>query len=89
MCVSVCVTPGTRFSRPGMTLASSSCDRTRTMATRSNSPVTEYTSVTSGISAMASPVSGIAATSARTSTIAVTTFASSHTGPPDGPALRA
>src|SRR5579863_5873510 len=76
MCVSVCVTPGTRLSVPGMTSASSSCARTRTRATRSKSPVTEYTSVTSGIWAMAAPVSGMRATSARMSTIAVTTSAS-------------
>ena len=47
MCVSVCVTPGTLFSRPGITSASSSWPRTRIIATRSNSPVTEYTSLTS------------------------------------------
>src|SRR5215472_4255475 len=47
------------------------------MATRSNSPVTEYTSETSGIWAIASAVSGMRVTSAFTRTIAVTTAASS------------
>src|SRR5581483_6030880 len=73
MCVSVCVTPGTLFRRPGMTSASSSCCRTRTIATRSNSPVTEYTSLTSGICTMTSATSGMRWTSARTRTIAVIT----------------
>jgi hypothetical protein len=35
MCVCVAVTPSTLFSPPGMTSASSSCARTRTIATRS------------------------------------------------------
>src|SRR5271166_1242588 len=73
MWVSVCVTPGTLFSRPGMTSASSSCARTRTMATMSNSPVTEYTSLTSGILAIISATSGMRWISALTRTIAVTT----------------
>src|SRR5208282_501785 len=73
MWVSVCVTPGTLFSRPGMTSASSSCARTRTMATMSNSPVTEYTSLTSGILAIVSATSGMRWISAFTRTIAVTT----------------
>src|SRR5260370_26911412 len=73
MWVSVCDTPGTLFSRPGMTSASSSWLRTRTMATRSNSPVTEYTSLTSGIWAIVSATSGMRWISARTRTIAVTT----------------
>src|SRR5580658_2957429 len=73
MWVSVCDTPATLFSRPGMTSARSSCVRTRTMATRSNSPVTEYTSLTSGIWAMISATSGMRWISARTKTIAVTT----------------
>src|SRR5262249_50576038 len=77
MCVSVWVTPGTRFSVPGMTLSSSSWARTRTMATRSNSPVTEETSLPGGIWATAPAVSGMRATSALTRTIAVTTSASS------------
>src|SRR5271165_5700324 len=73
MWVSVCVTPGTLFSRPGMTSASSSCARTRTMATMSNSPVTEYTSLTSGILTIISATSGIRWISALTRTIAVIT----------------
>ena len=73
MWVSVCVTPATLFSRPGMTSASSSCERTRTMATRSNSPVTEYTSLTSLIWAIVSATSGMRWMSALTRTIAVTT----------------
>src|SRR6516162_4301207 len=63
-----------------MTSASSSCARTRTMATRSNSPVTEYTSLTCGICAIAAAVSGMRATSALTRTIAVTTSASPGAG---------
>jgi hypothetical protein len=47
------------------------------MATRSNSPVTEYTSLTSAISATFSATSGIRWMSAFTNTIAVTTAASS------------
>src|SRR5580693_9915820 len=73
MCVSVCDTPGTLFSPPGMTSASSSWLRTRTIATKSNSPVTEYTSLTSGIWAIISATSGMRWISARTRTIAVTT----------------
>src|SRR6202023_3466263 len=73
MWVSVCVTPRTLFSRPGITSARSSCARTRTIATRSNSPVTEYTSLTSGIWAIISATSGMRWISARTRTIAVTT----------------
>src|SRR5580700_6955248 len=73
MWVSVCVTPGTLLSRPGMTPASSSCARTRTIATMSNSPVTEYTSLTSGIWAIISATSGMRWISALTRTIAVTT----------------
>src|SRR5580704_1376483 len=73
MWVSVCVTPRTLFSRPGMTSARSSCARTRTIATRSNSPVTEYTSLTSGIWAIVSATSGMRWISALTRTIAVTT----------------
>src|ERR1700685_2430108 len=73
MCVSVCVTPGTLFRRPGMTSASSSCVRTLTMATMSNSPVTEYTSLTSGILTIISATSGMRRISAFTRTIAVTT----------------
>src|ERR1700761_2232556 len=73
MCVWLWVTPGTLFSRPGMTSASSSCARTRTMATRSNSPVTEYTSLTPGTWAIASATSPMRWMSARTKTIAVTT----------------
>src|SRR6185312_5683556 len=76
MWVSVCVTPATLFSLPGMTSASSSCARTRTIATRSNSPVTEYTSLTSGIWAIVSATSGMRWISALTRTIAVTTDAS-------------
>src|SRR5579863_4957837 len=57
-----------------MTSASSSWLRTRTMATRSNSPVTEYTSLTSGIWAIISATSGMRWISARTRTIAVTTL---------------
>src|ERR1700761_2308824 len=82
MCVSVWVTPGTLFSPPGMTSASSSWLRTRTMATRSNSPVTEYTSLTSAISAILAPTSGIRWMSALTNTIAVTTAASLLRAPP-------
>src|SRR6266487_2645695 len=89
MCVSVCVAPLNRFSVAGMTSASSSCARTRTRATRSKSPVTEYTSVTSGIWAMAAPVSGMRATSARISTIAVTTSASLLAGGAPGPQVLA
>src|SRR5208282_6903847 len=73
MWVSVCVTPGTLFRRPGMTSASSSWRRTLTMATMSNSPVTEYTSLTSGILAIISATSGMRWISALTRTIAVTT----------------
>src|SRR5260370_6130270 len=73
MCVSVCDTPGTLFSRPGMTSASSSWLRTRTMASRSNSRVTEYTWLTSGIWAIVSATAGMSWISARTRTIAVTT----------------
>src|ERR1700677_2252382 len=73
MCVSVCVTPGPLFRRPGMTSASSSCVRTLTMATMSNSPVTEYTSLTSGILTIISATSGMRWISAFTRTIAVTT----------------
>src|SRR5690348_774138 len=76
MWVSVCMTPGTLFSPPGMTSASSSWIRTRTIATRSNSPVTEYTSLTSGIWAIVSATSGMRWISALTRTIAVTTDAS-------------
>src|SRR5688572_14771983 len=46
-----------------MTVARSSCSATRTMATRSNSPATEYTSDTPGISAMAWAASGISSIS--------------------------
>src|SRR5215831_12056797 len=58
------------------------------MATRSNSPVTEYTSETSGIWAIASAVSGMRVTSAFTRTIAVTTAASSALRTPAAPAAR-
>src|SRR5579875_849547 len=73
MWVSVCVIPGTLLSRPGITSAGCSCRRTRTMATRSNSPVTEYTSLTSGSWAIISATSGMRWMSALTRTIAVTT----------------
>src|SRR5260370_4551753 len=73
MWVSVWVTAGTLFRRAGMTSASSSCVRTRTIATRSNSPVTEYTSLTSWIWAIISATSGMRWISALTRTIAVTT----------------
>src|SRR5580692_3340734 len=73
MCVSVWVTPATLLTPPGMTSASCSCVRTRTIATRSNSPVTEYTSLTSGIWTSSAAISGIRFTSAFTRTIAVTT----------------
>src|SRR5487761_484607 len=73
MCVSVWVTPGTLLTPPGMTSASSSCALTRTIATRSNSPVTEYTSLIWGICASSAAISGMRWTSAFTRTIAVTT----------------
>src|SRR5580692_6629156 len=76
MCVSVWVTPATLLTPPGMTSASCSWVRTRTIATMSNSPVTEYTSLTSGILAIVSATSGMRWISAFTRTIAVTTGAS-------------
>src|ERR1700744_1113096 len=65
-----------------MTPGSSRWLRPRTMATRSNSPVTEYTSLTSAISATFSATSGIRWMSAFTNTIAVTTAASLLRAPP-------
>ena len=50
---------GDLVTPPGMTSASSSCALTRTMATRSNSPVTEYTSLTCGICASSWAISGM------------------------------
>src|SRR5438132_14408576 len=55
-----------------MTLETSSCSETRTMATRSNSPATEYTSVTPSCSAMACAASGISSISHCTRTSAWT-----------------
>src|SRR3954447_16767284 len=56
-----------------MTSARSSCSRTRTTATRSTSPVTEYTSLTPSSSAIAWAASGMRATSVSTRTMAVIT----------------
>src|SRR5215207_1172213 len=48
---------------PGITTARSSCSATRTIATRSNSPATEYTSETPSMSAIAWAASGISSIS--------------------------
>src|SRR3954464_10017020 len=71
MCVSVDWTPGTLLSRSATTIATSSWERTRTMAIRSICPVTEYTSLTPSMAAISSATSGIRATSAFTNTMAV------------------
>src|SRR4051794_5061428 len=64
-----------------MTSASSSCKFTRTTATRSTSPLTEYTSLTPSSSAIAWAASGIRATSVSTRTMAVITAGSLRVGP--------
>src|ERR671935_1505035 len=73
--MSVCVrwTPTTRETRRGTTSAISSYFRTRTMATRSYSPVTEYTSDTPAISRSASATSSVSPGSVWMRTIDVIT----------------
>src|SRR2546430_14648907 len=65
--------PGTCDSREVTTSAISSWFLTRTITTKSNSPVTEYASATPGTSASAGPSLAIADRSASISTMAVTT----------------
>src|SRR3954468_15280332 len=74
MSVSVRTTPGSLVRRSAMTSASCSWRRTRTIATRSISPVTEYTSVTPSRSAICCANSGMRSTDAVMSTTAVTTL---------------
>src|SRR5213593_4340857 len=66
-------TPPTCAIRRVTMSASSSCSRARTIATKSKSPVTEYTSETPSTAARASPSFGSAPFSAVISTIAVIT----------------
>jgi hypothetical protein len=73
MCVSVASTPGTLERLPAMTSAIWSNSRTRTIAIRSTSPATEYTSLTPSTSAIACATSGILSASTDTITIAVIT----------------
>jgi len=76
MYVRVPRTPSTFPSRSATTEASSSWWRTRAIAMRSTSPVTEYTSLMPSRSATAAATSGIRATSASMSTIAVSMVSS-------------
>jgi len=69
--VVVCRTPGTLDSRPATTSAIRSKSGTRTIAIRSTSPATEYTSLTPSRSAISAAMSGIRSGSTEIMTIVV------------------